>query len=162
MRIKHQFKIRDCSQDCQREIQSSKVREIFQRIMVQTNNDSRFQILILTNSCTWSQFLTEAMLWIKEVELVDSVDDVMCSSSMRGIQMPNIEVLYAKIASALNRIIHNSHFERKISLEEQKAQKEDRFLWWKTDRLLDIRVLLCQWSQRFRRELCRPLHYSSK
>ena len=29
---------------------------------------------------------------------------------------------------ALNKIIHNSHFKRKISLEEQKAQKEDRFL----------------------------------
>ena len=32
------------------------------------------------------------------------------------------------IASALNKIIHNSHFKRKISLEEQKGQKEDRFL----------------------------------
>ena len=42
--------------------------------------------------------------------------------------MPNFEVLDARIASALNKIIHNSHFKRKISLEEQKAQKEDRFL----------------------------------
>ena len=31
------------------------------------------------------------------------------------------------LLSALNKTIHNSHFERKISLEEQKAQKEDRF-----------------------------------
>ena len=38
------------------------------------------------------------------------------------------EVLDARIASALNKIIHNSHFKRRISLEEQKAQKEDRFL----------------------------------
>ena len=42
--------------------------------------------------------------------------------------MPNFEVLDARIASALNRIIHNSHFKRRVSLEEQKAQKEDRFL----------------------------------
>ena len=42
--------------------------------------------------------------------------------------MPNFEVLDAKIASALNTIIHNSQFKRRISLEEQKAQKEDRFL----------------------------------
>ena len=34
----------------------------------------------------------------------------------------------ARIASALNKIIHNSHFKRKVSLEEQQAQKEDRFL----------------------------------
>ena len=68
------------------------------------------------------------MLWIKEVELVDSVDDFMSSSSTRGIQMPNFEVLDARIASALNKIIHNSHFKRRLSLEERKAQKEDRFL----------------------------------
>ena len=42
--------------------------------------------------------------------------------------MPNFEVLDAKIASALNRIIHNTQFKRKVSLEEQKAQKEYRFL----------------------------------
>ena len=42
--------------------------------------------------------------------------------------MPNFEVLDARIASALNKIIHKSHFKRKISLEGQKAQKEDRFL----------------------------------
>ena len=42
--------------------------------------------------------------------------------------MPNFEVLDARIASALNKIIHNSQFKRRISLEEQKAQKQDRFL----------------------------------
>ena len=44
--------------------------------------------------------------------------------------MRAFEVLDARIASALNRIIHNSHFKKKrrISLEEQKAQKQDRFL----------------------------------
>ena len=67
------------------------------------------------------------MLWIKEMELVDSVDDLMSSSSIRGIQMPNFEVLDARIASTLNRIFHDSHFKRRISLEEQKAKKEDRF-----------------------------------
>ena len=42
--------------------------------------------------------------------------------------MPNFDVLDASIASALNKIIHNSHFKRRISLEEQEAQKQDRFL----------------------------------
>ena len=42
--------------------------------------------------------------------------------------MPNFEVRDARIASALNKIINNSQFKRRISLEEQKAQKEDRFL----------------------------------
>ena len=42
--------------------------------------------------------------------------------------MPNFEVLDARIASALNKIILNSQFKRRISLEEQKALKQDRFL----------------------------------
>ena len=68
------------------------------------------------------------MQCIKEVELVDSVDELRPSSSTRGISMPNFEVLDARIASALNKIIHNSQFKRRISLEEQNAQKQDRFL----------------------------------
>ena len=137
-------RIRDASRDRRPEIQSSPAREDFQRIMGQTNNECRFQILILTNSprqhlacwkirfktevCTCSQFPTEAMLWIKEVEMVDSLDELKSSRSVRGIRMPDFQVLDAKIASALNRIIHNIEFKRKVSLEEQKAQKEDRFL----------------------------------
>ena len=54
--------------------------------------------------------------------------------------MPNFEVLDARIASALNRIIHNPHFKRRISLEEQKAQKEDRFL-----RGRQIAYLICEY-----------------
>ena len=34
----------------------------------------------------------------------------------------------AKIASALNKVIQNSYFKKKVSLEEHKAQKEDQFL----------------------------------
>ena len=66
------------------------------------------------------------MLWIKEVEMVESVDDLKSSRSIRGTQTPDFEVLHAKIASALNKIIHNSHIKKKVSLEEMKAPKEDR------------------------------------
>ena len=74
------------------------------------------------------QFPTEAMQWIKEVEMVDSVDDLKSSCSIRGIQTPDFEALDAQIASAMNRIIQNSHFKRRISLEEQTGQKQDRVL----------------------------------
>ena len=40
--------------------------------------------------------------------------------------MPDFEVLDARIASALNRFIHNSHFKRRISLEEQKAHTKKK------------------------------------
>ena len=38
------------------------------------------------------------------------------------------ELLDARLASALNKIIQNTRFKKKVSLEEQKAQEEDRFL----------------------------------
>ena len=56
------------------------------------------------------------MLWIIEVKMVESVDDLRSSCS---IQMPDFEVLDARIASSLNREKYQ---------EEMKAQKEDRFL----------------------------------
>ena len=87
-----------------------------------------WKIRFKTEVCTCSQFPTEALQWIKEVEMVDSVDDLKSSSSIRGITMPKFEVLDARIASALNKIIHNSHSTRRISLEERKAQKQERFL----------------------------------
>ena len=101
------------------------------------------------------------MQWIKEVEMVDSVDDLKSSASVRGIRLPDFEVLDARIASALNRIIHNSHFQRRISLEEQKAQKEDRFLRGRQVAYLIYDHFRVTGSQRFCRELCRPIHYWS-
>ena len=69
------------------------------------------------------------MLWITEVEMVDSVDDLQSSCSILGnTHFPNFELLDARIASALNEIIQHSYFKKKVSLEEQKAQKADRFL----------------------------------
>ena len=75
------------------------------------------------------------------MEMVDSVDDFESSSSIRGISVPNFEILDARIASALNRIIHDSRFKRRTSLEEQKAQKRGPFPSRQTDCLLDLRLL---------------------
>ena len=56
------------------------------------------------------------------------MDELESSRSVAGKNFPIFEMLDAKIASALNKIIQNSHFKKKVSLEEQKAQKEGRFL----------------------------------
>ena len=79
-------------------------------------DQQRLQILDLH----FDKFPTPATFacWKIRFKMVDSVDDLRSSSSVRGIRMPDIEVLDAKIASALNRIIHNSHFKRRVSLEE--------------------------------------------
>ena len=75
-----------------------------------------WKIRFKTAVCTCSQFPTKAMLWIKEVEMVESVDDLKYSCSFRGTQAPDCEVPDAKIASALNRIIHNTRFKKKVSV----------------------------------------------
>ena len=60
--------------------------------------------------------------------MVDSLDERISSRSVCGKDFPNFEMLDAKIASALNKVIQNSQFKKKVSLEEQKVQKEDQFL----------------------------------
>ena len=66
------------------------------------------------------------MLWIKEVKMFESVDDLKSSHSIKGTHGPDFELLDARIASALNKIIQNTRFKKKVSLEEMKAHK-DRF-----------------------------------
>ena len=58
------------------------------------------------------------------MEMVDSVDDVKFSCSVRGIRMPDLDVL----ASALNKIIHNTSSKERSVWRNKKTQKEDRFL----------------------------------
>ena len=103
-----------------------------------------WKIRFKTEVCTCSQFPTEAMLWIKEVEMVESVDDLKTSRSIRGTHGPNFELLDARIASALNKIIQNTRFKKKVSLEEMKAQKEDRFLRRRQSAYL---IYECHWSR---------------
>ena len=63
-----------------------------------------------------------------QVEMVDSSDEIKASRSVHAKDFPNFEMLDAKIASALNKIIQDSQFKKKVNLKEQKVQKEDRFL----------------------------------
>ena len=53
-----------------------------------------------------------SMLWIKELEMVDSMEELKSSRSVAGKNFPNFEMLDAKTASALNKIIQNSQYFR--------------------------------------------------
>ena len=66
-----------------------------------------WKIRFKTELRTCSQFPTEAMQWIKEVEMVDSVDDLKSSLSIRGISMPNFEVFDARITSKEESVWRN-------------------------------------------------------
>ena len=65
----------------------------------------------------------DATLWIKEVEMVDSVDDFNSSRSIDG----DFELLDARIASALNKIIQISHFKRRSVWRNRKPRKRIGF-----------------------------------
>ena len=80
------------------------------------------------------------MLWTKEVEIVDSLDELKSSRSACGKNFPNFGMLDSKISSALNKIIQNSQFKKKVSLEDRKPKKE-RVSTRETDRLHDPRLL---------------------
>ena len=62
------------------------------------------------------------------MEMVDSLEELKSSRSACGQNFPTFEMLDAKIASALNKIIQDSQFKKEVSLEEQKAQRDDRLL----------------------------------
>ena len=97
-----------------------------------------WKIEFKTEVCTCSQFLTEAMHWIKEVEMVDSVDDLMSSSSTRGIQMPNLK---HSMRGLLQHWTESSRIpaSRKTSVwrntkpkQRTASSEEDRSLTWST------------------------------
>ena len=67
--------------------------------------------------------------------MVDSVDEFKSSRSIRSARFLNFEMLDAKVVSALNKIIQNSYFKKKVSLEEQKSSKK-RIGFYEKDRLL--------------------------
>ena len=71
-----------------------------------------------------------AMPWIKEVEMAKSIDELVTSQSIMGrTDFPDCDMLDAMIASALKRLLHTHvHFRKRGSVEEQRAQKDDRFL----------------------------------
>ena len=62
------------------------------------------------------------------MEMVDSLNKFKIFAINCWKDFSKFEMLDARTASALNKIIQNSQFKRKVSLEKQKAQKEDRFL----------------------------------
>ena len=60
------------------------------------------------------------------MEIATSIDDLVTSQSIEGTNFPDFEMQDAKIASALRRIISSTSFRRRVSVEEQRAQEQNR------------------------------------
>ena len=152
MRIKHQFRIRDASPDRQPKMESFLVREILQRIMGQTNNDCRFQIFISTNSPTPATFLLVGRkdsrlryvlsygIYALDQRSGDgySVDDLKSSLSVRGLRMPDFEVLMRVLLQHWTELYIIPTSKEMSAWRIKKPKKrtvsfaEDRSLSWST------------------------------
>ena len=95
-----------------------------------------------TELCVSTSTPELTMSWITEVEMAKSIDDLMTSESTEGKHFPDFEMRDSKIASALRKIISNANFKRRVRVEEQRAQKHDRFL-----RGRQIAYMLCDHNQ---------------
>ena len=67
-----------------------------------------------------------AMSWIRAIEAAKTFDDLK-NVSIAGYQFSNFETLYAKVATAMKKILTLTHFKRKVFSEEQKAPEAGRF-----------------------------------
>ena len=66
---------------------------------------------------------------IKEIEAAKPLDDLITPKSITGKDFPDYEELDLMMASALKRCYDKqTHFRKKISVEEQRGQKDNRFL----------------------------------
>ena len=78
---------------------------------------------------------TLTLQWIKEIEAAKSLDDLITPKSITGKNFPDYEDLDVMMTTALKRCYdEQTHFRKKTSVEEQRTQKDNRFL--KGDKLL--------------------------
>ena len=72
-----------------------------------------------------------ALQWVKEIETAKSLDDLITPKSITGKNSPDCHEMALMVAAALKKCYDNhshTHFREKTSVEEQRAQKNDRFL----------------------------------
>ena len=115
-------------QNCMMEIPRNQISELHFDEFPDTSGFQCWQTNCKTEVRSCSGCSAVAMLWITEVEVAKSVDDLMTSQSIEGHVFLDFEMLDAKTACALKRIITNQYFRRRIDVEEQHAQKYDRIL----------------------------------
>ena len=82
-----------------------------------------------TEVCSKAKNPMLALQWIKEIEVAKSLDDTITPKSITGKHFPDYEELDLMMAAELKRCYDKqTPFRKKISVEEQRAQKDNRIL----------------------------------
>ena len=79
------------------------------------------------------------------MEMIDSLDELKSSRSVYGKDFPNFEMLDAKLASAVNKIIQNSQFKEESQPRGAESPKKGLVSARETNRLHDLRLLSSDW-----------------
>ena len=89
-----------------------------------------WQVNFKTEVCLRTADPQITMHWIKEVEIAKSIGELVTSRSIvERTDFPDFNMLDAMIASALKKLLNTQiHFRKRVSVEEHRAQKHDRFL----------------------------------
>ena len=92
-----------------------------------------------TEVCSKAKDPRLAMQRIKEIEIAKSVDDLITTRSTLGrSDFPDYDELDAMMTAALRKLFdRQTHFRKKVSFKEQRAQSNDRFL---TGRLIAFMI----------------------
>ena len=86
------------------------------------------------------------VLWIKEVEVAKSIDELVTSRSITGQHnFHDFDMLDAMVASALKNLINTqSIFRKRVSVEERRDQHSDQFLRGRQNCVHDLRIISVQ------------------
>ena len=86
-------------------------------------------VIFRTEVCSKGKTSTLALQWIKEIETAKSLEELITPKSITGKDFPVHEELDLMMAASLKRCYDkHTHFRKKISVEEQRAQEDNRFL----------------------------------
>ena len=95
-------------------------------------DQTKFQSWIVnfqTEVCSKAKNPTLAFQWVKEIETAKPLEDLITPKSITGKDFPDYEELDLMMAAALKRCYDkHTHFRMRIRVEEQRAQKDNRFL----------------------------------
>ena len=67
------------------------------------------------------------MSWKREIEEAESIDDIHTSLPTTGNRHLNFEKLDAKVATALKKVLNDTHLKKNVLLNQQKTTKANRF-----------------------------------
>ena len=81
------------------------------------------------------------MHWIKEVDIAKSIHELLTSRPTVGrTDFRDFDMFDAMIASALKKLLTHVHVRKRVSVDEQRAQKSDGFLRGK-----QIAYMICEY-----------------